>query len=99
MHQQIIDKIKAQYPRDVRKQVVKSMLKSEKSNDREDIEFSYTSINQIFSYVIGELQWKIASSSSGWDNTPLSVMSECFPKIETTKWFQDKQLDVKNIKK
>ncbi len=99
MHQQIISTIKEQYPRDIRKQVIKSMLKSEKTNNRESIEFSYRSIDQIFSYVIGELKWKIASSSSGWDNTPLSVMSECFPKIETTKWFQDKQLDIKNIKK
>lgn len=93
MHQEIIDKIKEHYTRELRKQVVKSILKNEKSNDKMALESSYKVINQIFSYIIGELNWNITDTSN-WDDTPLQIIKEVFPKIETTKWFKSQQLHV-----
>ena len=90
--QDIVDAITAQYNRDTRKQVVKTILQHEKDNDKEAIESSYAIINQIFSYVLAELNWEISSNSSAWDNTPLSIMSQAFPKLEATKWFNEQQL-------
>ena len=99
MQQEIITVLKEQYSRDLRKQVVKSLLSSEKSNDKEAMDSSYKIVNQIFSYVIDQLGWTISVDTSNWDNSPLSVMSEVFPKIETTKWFKDQELNVsKSIK-
>ncbi|MCW8895056.1 MAG: hypothetical protein OQK48_01575 [Sulfurimonas sp.] len=94
MQQQIIDKLKEQYSRDLRKQVVKSMLQHEKSNDKEAQESSYKVINQIFSYVMSELSWDMSQDTNSWDDTPLKIISEVFPKIQTTKWFKDQQLHV-----
>lgn len=94
MQQEIITTLKEQYPRDLRKQVVKSMLKSEKSDDKEALKSSYSVINQIFSYIISQLNWSLAESTNSWDDTPLKIISEVFPKIETTRWFKDKQLYV-----
>ena len=93
MHQEIISTLKEQYTRDLRKQVVKSIIKSEKNDDKESLESSYKVINQIFSYIIGELNWNI-SNTSNWDETPLKILSETFPKIETTQWFKNQQLHV-----
>lgn len=99
MQQQIIDTLKEKYSRDLRKQVVKSILQHEKNNDKEAQESSYKVINQIFSYVISELNWNMSQDTSSWDDTPLKIMSEVFPKIQTTKWFKDQQLHVtKSIK-
>jgi len=95
MQQKIIDALKEQYTRDLRKQVVKSMLKNEKSKDKEAQESSYKIINQIFTYIISELGWKISQSNKSWDDTPLKIISDVFPKIETTKWFKDQELRVK----
>ena len=99
MHQNIIDTLKEQYSRDLRKQVVKTILKNEKSNDKAAMDSSYKIINQIFSYVISELGWSISENTNSWDDSPLKIISEVFPKIETTKWFKDQQLLVtKSIK-
>lgn len=95
MNQEIVEKLKEHYPRDLRKQVVKSILKNEKSDDKLTSESSYQVIDQIFSYIISELNWNI-SNTSNWDDTPLKILSETFPKIETTQWFKNKQLHVKN---
>ena len=94
MHQEIIDTLKEQYSRDLRKKVVKSILTNEKSNDKKEQESSYKVINQIFTYVIGQLNWSISKNTNSWDDTPLKIISEVFPKIETTKWFKDQQLHV-----
>ena len=96
MHQNIVDTIKERYSRDLRKGVVKSILQHEKSDDKKAQESSYKVLNQIFSYVISELNWSISNSTNNWDDTPLKIITEAFPKIETTKWFKDQQLLVKN---
>ena len=59
MHEQIIDALKEHYTRDLRKQVVKSVRKYEKDNDKEALKPSYNILNQIFSPVLisGLSQW------------------------------------------
>jgi len=94
MREEIIDAIKERYSRDLRKQVVKSMLKNEKEKDKLALESSYKVINQIFSYIISELNWNISQSTSNWDDTPLKIIKEVFPKVETTQWFKDLELQV-----
>ena len=95
MQQKIIDALKEQYPRDLRKQVVKSMLSHEKNDDKEALESSYNIVNQIFTYIISELNWTISQNSNAWDDTPLKIICEVFPKLESTKWFKDQQLKTK----
>jgi hypothetical protein len=94
MHQDIVTTLKEHYSRDLRKGIVKSMLKYEKTSDEESKEASYKVINQIFSYVISQLNWNLAESTSSWNDLPLLVISETFPKIDTTKWFKERQLQV-----
>jgi len=94
MHQHIVDTLKAQYSRDLRKQIVKSIIKSEKNDDKLTKKSSYKIINQIFSYIISELNWSIANSTSNWDDTPHKLLCEVFPKIETTQWFKNQKIDV-----
>jgi len=94
MKQEIINTIKEQYTRDLRKQVVKSILKDEKNKNKLDLESSYKIIKQIFSYIISELNWNMSQSTSNWDDTPLKIITEVFPKIETTQWFKDLELQV-----
>ena len=94
MHQNIVDTLKEHYTRALRKEVVRNILKYEKGNDKKAQESSYKVINQIFTYIISELGWSISQNTNGWDDTPLRIISEVFPKIETTKWFKDQQLHV-----
>ena len=96
MQEEIVSTIKEQYSRDLRKQIVKSILKSEKSDDKKAIEDSYKIINQIFTYIISELRWGMSKNTDNWDDTPLKIMIEVFPKIETTKWYKGQQLSVNN---
>ncbi len=95
MQEEIIAIIKEQYTRDLRKQIVKSILKNEKSNDKTILEDSYKMINQIFTYVISESNWKISQSTDKWDDIALKIMAEVFPKIETTEWFKGQELNLK----
>ncbi len=60
MEQEIIDALKEKYKRDLRKQVVKAILKAEKSNNKEDLKSSCNIINQIFSYIISQLNWNMS---------------------------------------
>jgi len=83
----IIQTLKEQYPRDLRKQVVKSLL----SDEKEKVQ-NYNIINQIFSYVLKESNWSMPSNSKEWDSTPLDIMSAVFPKIETTKWHKEQHM-------
>jgi len=94
MHENIVNAIKERYSRDLRKGVVKSMLEHEKSGDKEALESSYKVINQIFSYVMSELNWNLSSGTDSWDDTPLKIICEAFPKIESTKWYKDQQIVV-----
>ena len=98
MQEEIIFTLKEQYTRDVRKQTVKSILKSEKDNDKQTLENSYKIINQIFAYIIGESKWTISPSTKSWDDTPLKIMMEVFPRIETTEWFKAQELSINNVK-
>jgi len=94
MQEEIVATIKEQYSRDLRKQIVKSILNNEKSNDKKSLEDSYKIINQIFAYIISELKWSISQNTDNWDDTPLQIMIEVFPKIETTEWYKGQQLSV-----
>ena len=89
---EIIETLKTQYSRDLRKQLVKSLLESEKNSDTEQ---QYKLINQIFSYVISELGWTMAANTENWDNSPLNIMSEVFPKLKTSKWYLEQNLSTK----
>jgi len=89
----IIQTLKDNYNRDLRKQVVKTIISNEKQSEKPD----YNIINQIFSYVLKELEWKMAENTKEWDNTPLDIMEEAFPKLESTKWYEDQILTAKKI--
>ena len=80
---QIIETLKTHYNRDLRKQVVKTLQKDEKETNKPN----YQIINQIFAYVQKELGWKLPENSKDWDYTPLDIMKEVFPHIESTKWY------------
>ena len=82
--------LKEQYNRTLRKQLVKAMLEDEKQK----LSQTQTThmINQIFSYVLENTNWNITHNSAKWDTQPLDIMKEVFPKIETTKWYKDKNL-------
>ncbi|MDH4943950.1 hypothetical protein [Sulfurimonas sp. C5] len=90
--QEIEASLKVQYNRDLRKQIVKSILAHEKNNDKEALQSSYHILNQIFSYVLSELGWSIAEESNKWDETPLEIMAVTFPKLKSTKWYQEQHL-------
>lgn len=97
MSEEIIATLKSHYSRDTRKQLVKSILSVESSNDKQEIESGYMMINQIFSYVLAELKWNLPDTSVNLDTKPLDVMVEVFPKLETTKWYKQQQLQVSKI--
>ncbi|RLA60021.1 MAG: hypothetical protein DRQ78_09920 [Epsilonproteobacteria bacterium] len=90
---EIIETLKENYNRDLRKQVVKTILAQEKESSTPN----YQVINQIFSYVIKELNWKIEENIQDWDYTPLDIMEEAFPRIESTKWYEEQLLSLKKI--
>jgi len=87
----LIAALKAQYNRDIRKQLVKSLIEAEKA---EDTDKQYKLMNQIFSYVLAQMGWTIASNTKEWDAnaTPLEVMDEVFPKITSTQWYNEQKL-------
>ncbi len=87
--QEIIDTLKAQYNRDIRKQLVRTLIDAEKENDTLN---TYKLINQIFSYVLAELGWSMADNTKNWDNSPLEIMKEVFPRITDTQWYKEQQL-------
>ena len=91
----IIETLKTHYPKHVRKELVKSMLESERSEEPLTIEKQYKIINQIFSYVLQQSGWKMGENSEKWDETPLQVMTVTFPKLNTTKWYEEQNLTTK----
>jgi len=95
---ELIETLKSQYNRDLRKQLVRSLLDAEKSKDASLITKQYKLMNQIFSYVLSQLGWTMAENTESWDSTPLDVMTEVFPKIKTSKWYKEQHINVdKNI--
>ena len=93
--EEIINTLKTQYPRDLRKQLVKTILTSEKNQDETVIKQKYNIMNQIFSYVLKECNWSMSENSENWDNTPLEIMIEVFPKLNTTQWYAEQDISVK----
>ena len=91
----IISELKTQYPRDLRKQLVKTILSNEKDQDKTAIEQQYKLMNQIFSYVLKECNWSMSKNSENWDDTPLEIMTEVFPKLKTTQWYKEQAIAVK----
>ena len=90
---EIIQTLKDNYNRDLRKQVVKSILTQEKEKDKPD----YKIIDEIFAYVLKEFNWKVPDNPKDWDYTPLDIMEEVFPKLESTKWFEVQILTAKKL--
>ena len=93
--EEIINELKAQYSRELRKQLVKTLLSNEKEQDKTAADQQYKLINQIFSYVIQASEWSMSPSSENWDNTPLEIMAEVFPKLSTTRWYQEQEIMAK----
>lgn len=89
---EIIDTLKSHYPRETRKQLIKTVLQQEKDNNKENLEQQYKMINQIFSYVLKESNWEMGNNSTTWDNTPLEIMCQVFPKIDTTQWYHEQNI-------
>jgi len=87
-NQEIIETLKNSYPREIRKKIVKTILADEKELEKVD----YKLINQIFSYVLDQLGWNMVENTEQWDSKPLEIMTESFPQIESTKWYQDQIL-------
>ena len=90
--EEIIETIKASYSREVRKGLVRSILEKEKKDDEFAIKQQYKIINQIFSYVLQQSGWRMGENSGSWDSTPLGIMTDIFPKLSTTKWYEEQNL-------
>jgi len=93
-HNELVETLKAHYSRDLRKQLVKSIISSEKNGDQATLQQQYQLINQIFSYVLKESGWKIGVDSKNWNSQPMEVMLEVFPKLETSNWYKEQELMV-----
>ncbi len=91
---EIVTTLKEHYNRDLRKQLVKSIVSAEKNDDQEMLQKQYQLINQIFSYVLKESGWKIGVDSQKWNSQPMEVMLEVFPKLESSKWYREQELMV-----
>ena len=94
-HQEIIDSIKVQYNRDLRKQLVKNLQEYEKMQNKQGIKSGYQIMNQIFSYVLAQLGWNVSDNALNWDESPLQILEQSFPHIEETEWFQGLQLNLR----
>ena len=90
--EEIVTTLKEHYSRDIRKELIKSILRDEKNMTEQDKATLYQTINQIFSFVLQQSGWKMGSSSTEWDVMPLEVMEEAFPKITTTQWYAEQIL-------
>ncbi len=86
----LIGTLKEYYPRDIRKQLVKTILSNEK-NTKPSAD-QYALINQIFSYVLKEYNWNMPTNSTQWDIEPLKIMASVFPRLDSTKWYTDQLL-------
>ena len=89
--EELIQTLKSQYNKDLRKQLVRSLIDAEKNNDTD---VQYKLMNQIFSYVLAQLGWEMSKNVKEWDSTPLDIMIEVFPKIAKSKWFKEQHIKV-----
>jgi len=90
--EEIIQTLKATYSREIRKGLIRTILEKEKKDNALEIQEQYKIINQIFSYVLQQSGWTMGENSSLWDSSPLDTMREVFPKISTTKWYEEQLL-------
>jgi len=93
--EEIIALIKEHYSRDIRKQLVKSILEQEKTMTDLDKADIYITINKIFSFVLQQSEWEIGNNSQEWNRMPLEIMIESFPKLDSTKWYKEQILSIK----
>lgn len=91
----IITTLKEHYPRDTRKQLIKTILEQEKTMSELDKANVYKTLNQIFSFVLQQAGWEMANNSQEWNEMPLEVMKESFPKLSSTKWYEEQCLTAK----
>ena len=93
-----IEFIKENYPKDVRVDLIVSLKSLENTainkkktiqgiEAQKKVEGLHQIIDQIFSVVLKNLNWNIASSSNDWDYRPINIMKKTFPKIEETQWY------------
>jgi len=94
--EEIINTLKSTYSREIRKNLIKAIINSEKLKNSEMKDKQYKIINQIFSYVIKQSNWKISQNSNNLDTTPLEIMLEVFPKLSSTKWYEEQNISVKS---
>ena len=66
-------------------------------NEKETGKTNYQIIDQIFTYVQKELGWRLPEKEEEWDFTPLDIMKEVFPHIESTKWYALQISTAKNM--
>ena len=93
-NEQLIDELRSHYSRDLRKQLVKTVLANEKSDDQSAAKPQYDLLDQIFSYVLKSSDWDIPDNLQGWNQSPLQIMGKVFPKLESTRWYREKRLAV-----
>ena len=97
--EEIIQTLKDTYSREIRKGLVRSLLEKEKTENELEIQQQYKLMNQIFSYVLQQTGWKMGENSSVWDASPLKIMKDVFPKLSTSKWYNEQLLHTKqNVK-
>ncbi len=93
-----IEFIKENYPKDVRVDLIVSLKSLENTAINQEktiqgieaekkVEGLHQMIDQIFSVVLKNFSWNIASSSNDWDYRPINVMKKTFPNIEQTQWY------------
>ena len=82
--------IKDSYPKKVRLELINNLLEMQSdklSGSIEQVENIHNMLDQIFSVVLKNLKWNIASSTNDWDYRPIEVMKEVFPNIDKTRWY------------
>ncbi len=82
--------IQSNYPKQTRLELIENLLDAESINSQEEqkkVETLHSLIDQIFSVVLKNLNWNIATSSNDWDYRPIDVMEKVFPNIDKTKWY------------
>ena len=93
-----IEFIKENYPKDIRVDLVVSLKSLENSalnkektiqgiEAQKKVEGLHQMIDQIFSVILKNLNWNIATSSNNWDYRPINIMKKTFPNIEQTQWY------------
>ncbi len=94
--EEIITTLKEHYPKEIREELVRSILEQEKDITELEKKEVYKTINQIFSFVLQQAGWEITENSQSWNEMPLEIMKETFPKLNTTQWYKEQILTAKH---